>query len=77
MFLMALVVFGLHINSSCKSPLFSANVEALTSGEDGGAGYVICYYTTRVKVGHTMYDCPTCSKVYDEKGTGNYSKCWN
>ena len=54
--------------------LFKANVEALARNES--ANYRICYSESVVKVGYTYYDCGTCAKVYDEKGKGQYSKCW-
>lgn len=55
--------------------LFSANVEALADEEIGG-NYKICYSESVVKVGYTYYDCGPCTKVYDEKGRGRYSKCF-
>ena len=63
-----------------ENDILSANIEALSKGEedgtDGTKGYSICYYESKVVVGYTYYDCVTCKKVYDEKGRGNYSKCF-
>ena len=55
--------------------IIQANVEALANDESS-AGYVICYHESTVKVGKTYYDCGTCEKVYDETGTGKYTKCF-
>lgn len=53
------------------------NIEALASdAEGGGSNYHICYYESVVKKGYTYYDCGSCEKVYDEKGKGQYSKCF-
>ena len=54
--------------------LFKANVEALARNESGN--YRICYSESVVRKGYTYYDCGTCTKIYDEKGRGQYSKCW-
>lgn len=54
-----------------------ANIEALASSSEGGDNYKLCYSTSRVKKGYTYYDCGSCQKVYDEKGTGTVSKCFN
>ena len=65
-----------YLNSESKADdLFSANVEALADEEIGG-NYKICYSESVVKVGYTYYDCGPCTKVYDEKGRGRYSKCF-
>lgn len=55
--------------------MLNENVEALTAGESGG-NYNICYSESKVVKGYTYYDCGNCQKVYDEKGKGNYSKCF-
>lgn len=54
--------------------LADISVMAQADGESGD--HVICYYESRVRVGHTYYDCGSCTKIYDEQGRGNYSKCW-
>lgn len=66
---------GYQYVKSEESSLFSTNVEALASAESG-SGYVICYSKSIVRIGHTYYDCGTCTKVYDEKGYGHYTKCF-
>lgn len=53
-----------------------SNMEALADDDEGGKNYRICYHESVVKTGYTYYDCGTCSKVYDEKGKGSYSKCF-
>ena len=63
------------VNAGKPDSFFEANVEAWADDESA-AGYVICYSESVVKVGYTYYDCGTCEKVYDEKGRGNYTKCF-
>lgn len=53
-----------------------ANIEALASSSEGGDNYKLCYSTSKVKRGCTYYDCGSCQKVYDEKGTGTVTKCF-
>lgn len=62
-------------NASGTNGLIMQNVEALAANEDL-TRYRICYYRSRVKLKYTYYDCGTCEKVYDEKGIGEYSKCF-
>lgn len=71
----AAFVFGAQRLSSKDSFLFNMNVEALADSESGN-GYVICYHQSKVRIGHTYYDCGTCAKIYDEKGYGLYTKCF-
>ncbi|MBR1573496.1 MAG: hypothetical protein IJ652_01450 [Bacteroidales bacterium] len=66
---------GTQYVKSEENSLFNANVEALASAESG-SNYVICYSQSKVSIGHTYYDCGTCTKVYDEKGYGHYTKCF-
>jgi len=55
---------------------FGFSFEAKT--DVGGGNYHICYSESRVKVGYTYYDCGNCpTKVYDEKGRGSVSKCFD
>ncbi len=64
-----LIVSGLFI--------LGFSFEAKTDISVGGE-YHICYSESRVKVGYTYYDCGSCpTKVYDEKGRGNVSKCFD
>ncbi|MGN0068990.1 MAG: hypothetical protein ACI350_04600, partial [Prevotella sp.] len=60
---------------SLDENMFDLNVEALADGEGSGS-YSICYSESRVTKGYTYIDCSTCQKVYDEKGKGDYSKCF-
>ncbi len=45
-------------------------------GWGGSNSYTICYYSSRVKVGYTYYDCQKCTKETDEMGKRNPSKCY-
>jgi len=56
--------------------LLNENIEALTNGEST-PNYNLCYFESKVSKGYTYYDCGSCSKVYDERGKGTYSKCFN
>ena len=59
-----------------NSDMMMANVEALSDGESG-QNYNICYFNSKVAIGYTYYDCGKCEKVYDERGRGQYSKCFH
>ena len=64
-------------NANNNNEIFNANVDALADEEDFAPdGSTICYYESKVKVGHTYYDCQTCTKIYNEKGKGTYTKCF-
>lgn len=64
------------IKTDVAKLMLDENVEALTAGE-GGGNYNICYSESKVLRGYTYYNCGDCpTKVYDEKGKGNYSKCF-
>lgn len=56
--------------------ILDANIEALTQTENSSQSYNICYSSSRVRIGYTYYDCGSCTKYYDEKGLGTYSKCF-
>ena len=77
---MAVLTFVYVKNDANKNnEIFNANVEALADEEEGSTTidtYAICYHESRVRVGYTYYDCVTCEKIYDEKGKGDYSKCF-
>lgn len=77
---MAVLTFVYVKNDANKNnEIFNANVEALADEEEGSTTtdtYAICFYESRVRVGYTYYDCVTCTKKYDEKGKGDYSKCF-
>ena len=70
-------VYAVHqININDKDVL-TANLEALTDDESSsGSNYNICYSNSKVRKGETYYDCGRCQKVYDEKGKGDYTKCF-
>lgn len=73
--IVTLFIISISIKVDAPDSIFQANVEALANDESS-AGYVICYHESTVKVGKTYYDCGTCEKVYDETGTGKYTKCF-
>lgn len=74
---LCVVSYSSQKNQENDSKVFLENVEALTErAEEGGSDGIICYYSSKVSIGYTYYDCGTCKKVYDEKGKGSYSKCF-
>ena len=64
-----------HSQKNITNDLLLQNVEALSENESP-TNYRICYYKSVVRKGRTYYDCGSCEKVYDEKGTGTYTKCF-
>lgn len=74
--IIASLVVNLNISRQTTT-LVMKNVEALARGEGGGINHVTCYSESVVKVGATYYDCGNCQKVYNEKGKGSQSKCFN
>ncbi|WP_099292644.1 MULTISPECIES: NVEALA domain-containing protein [unclassified Butyricimonas] len=73
-----IVCIGINFNiSKHATNLALKNIEALASGEGSSSSYNICYYSSVVKVGYTYYDCGSCTQVQNEKGKGNYTKCFH
>lgn len=63
-------------NSITLSDLVLANVEALASdNEASGGNRVTCYSSSSSKSGATYYDCGSCTKQFNSKGTGTSSTC--
>ena len=65
-----------YSNSTTKSDLLTANIEALTieAGESAG-NTVDCYSSSSAKKGSTYYDCGSCSKQFNSVGTGSARTC--
>lgn len=58
------------------SDIVLANIEALTDDEGGASGNMVdCYSSSEGKKGATYYDCGTCTKQTNAKGTGNSRTC--
>jgi len=72
-----LATLNLDIRSENDFKNQSVAVVAGTTGGGGGGAHTICYNRSVVRTGHTYYDCQSCDKVYDEKGKGSQSKCWD
>lgn len=67
---------SINFTTSTQANMYLAkNIEALARGE-GSGGFVVCYSESVVRTGYTYYDCGTCTKIYNEKGRGNQSKCF-
>jgi hypothetical protein len=63
-------------NDNLLSDLALANVEALASGEGGGSGNTVtCYSSSESKSGATYYDCGSCTRQFNSKGTGSSGTC--
>lgn len=63
-----------NANKVGLSELALANVEALANGESGGTT-VDCYSSSKSSSGSTYYDCGTCTKQFNSKGTGSSRTC--
>lgn len=75
-FLSVLGIFGFSnvLNEKEFNELALENIEALASGESGG-NTVDCYSNSESKRGASYYDCGTCSRQFNSKGTGNMRQC--
>lgn len=80
-FLSIVGIFGFNnvlnenvLNEKEYNELALENIEALASGESGG-NTVDCYSNSESKRGASYYDCGTCSRQFNSKGTGNMRQC--
>lgn len=69
-------ILGLNnwLNAKEFNDLALENIEALANGESGG-NTVDCYSSSDPKRGASYYDCGTCSRQFNSKGTGNMRQC--
>lgn len=75
-FLSIVGIFGFNnvLNEKEYNELALENIEALANGESGG-NTVDCYSNSESKRGASYYDCGTCSRQFNSKGTGNMRQC--
>jgi hypothetical protein len=73
----AVATFNLNVanRDSATSDVSLANVEALASGESGTGNAVTCYSSSVSKSGATYYDCGSCTRQFNSKGTGSSGTC--
>ena len=57
------------------SELALANVEALAQETGSTGNTVTCYSSSESKSGATYYDCGSCTKQFNSKGTGDTRTC--
>jgi hypothetical protein len=71
------MVFNISLAEQKKTNGISLeNIVVMAQAQSEINHYHICYHTSKVRKGYTYYDCGSCSKVYDEKGKGDPSKCF-
>jgi hypothetical protein len=73
----AVAAWNVNLNSQSDdlSGISLANVEALADDESASGNTVTCYSSSDAKKGSTYYDCGSCTKQFNSKGTGSSSSC--
>lgn len=74
---MAIVTIKVYDHQKAKSlsDIMLTNIEALANNDEVSGNTVDCYSSSESEVGASYYDCGSCSRQTNAKGTGSSRTC--